>query len=105
MGHARALITLDDPDQQIGVLVKILEKGLSVREVEKTIRQLQEPPKVKEEKSQEQPEEIIISQKMLNELLDAPVIIRRNNNGKGSVVINFTSDRDLQRILGLLNRS
>lgn len=105
MGHARALITLDDPDQQINILVKILEKGLSVRDVEKAIRQLLELPKVKEDKSQEKPEEIIRSQETLKKLINAPVTIRRNNNGKGSVVINFTSDQDLQRILGLLNRS
>jgi len=105
MGHARALITLDDTAQQLGILVKILEKGLSVRDVEKAIRSLQEAPRVREEKPQGQDEELMQKQEMLGNRLRAAVTIRRNTNGKGSVVINFTSDRDLQRILDLLDRS
>jgi ParB family chromosome partitioning protein len=105
MGHARALITLEDPGHQIGILVKILEKGLSVRDVEKAIRLLQEAPKVKDEKPQEQDDVLFRKEETLGNLLRAPVSIRRNTNGRGSVVINFTSDRDLQRILDLLNRS
>lgn len=102
MGHARALITLDDPDQQLSILVKILEKGLSVREVEKAIRQIQVSPKAKE--AQQLPDEFVSTQERLKTILDAPVSITRNTNGKGSVVIRFTSDRDLQRILDLLGR-
>lgn len=103
MGHARALITLTDPKQQIAILIRILEKGLSVREVEKIIRQMQEGPVPKKEEHDKLPEALSAAQDQLSDQLDTAVSIRRNNKGKGSVVIHFTSDREFQRILKKLN--
>ncbi len=103
MGHARALITLKEPDEQIDMLIRILEKGLSVREVEKLIRQKQETPERKKEKTAELHDEFVSAGDQLSKSLKAPVSIKRNNNGKGSVVISFTSDKDLERILNKLS--
>lgn len=105
MGHARALITLSEATDQLLILNRILDKGLSVREVEKTIRQMQEQPEKKKEPAAPIPEDIKEAGKNLSDILDAPVSIRQNNKGKGNVVISFSSDKDLKRILDKLNRS
>jgi ParB family chromosome partitioning protein len=104
MGHARALITLSSPQAQVEMLSRILNKGLSVREVERVIRKEQEVTTPKKTDKPEQPAEIIDAQDSLSKDLDARVSIRRNNNGKGSVVIHFTSDKDLKRILGKIKK-
>ena len=102
MGHARALITLDDPAKQMDILHSILEKGLSVRDVEKLIRQAQEEPAPKKEVRTELPETVTRAQDTISRYLETSVSIRRNNNGKGSLVIHFVSDQDLDRILNKL---
>lgn len=102
MGHARALITLEDPEQQSGLLHRILKEGMSVREVEKLIRHLQEDPSPKKEKTAGLPEELITARDNVSQILETTVSIRRNTNGKGSLVIHFESDKDLDRILNKL---
>jgi ParB family chromosome partitioning protein len=102
MGHARALITLEKPDDQLDILARILSKSLSVREVERIIRHLQEGPGTKKTETANLPDEIKEVKEKLSELLKTPVSIRRNNKGIGSVVIHFTSDNELKRILGNL---
>jgi len=104
MGHARALITMNDPQEQLKVLVRILEKGMSVREVEKIIREQQVLPSPKPARENILPDEIMEAREHLKKSLDAKVTIRQDNKGKGSVVINFTSEKDLKRILNLLNQ-
>ena len=103
MGHARALITMTDAQAQLNMLALILKNGLSVREVERLIRQQEDKHETKKRENPELPEEILSAMDHLSENLDARVSIRRNNNGKGSVVINFTSEKDLKRILSKLN--
>jgi ParB family chromosome partitioning protein len=102
MGHARALITLENPQDQLDILSRVLSKGLSVREVERIIRHLQEEPGTKKPDPVRLPDEIREAKDELGQFLDTPVSIRRNNKGRGSVVIQFTSDKELKRILGKL---
>lgn len=104
MGHARALITLPDQDAQLKVLVRIIEKGLSVRDVEKIIRQMQQEPKEKHPGERTIPDNIRIFQENLEQHLQAKVVVRQDNKGKGSVVIHYTSSKDLERIFTLLNQ-
>ena len=55
MGHARALITVESPEEQLSILSKIIKKGLSVRQVEELVKKLHAPRPTKEE--EEFPEE------------------------------------------------
>ena len=104
MGHARALINVEDPDTQMGIMKKIINADLSVRQVEELVRKLHE-------QGGDDPKEPVVmpvffnsSATELREKLGTNVNIRRNNNGKGHIVISFESDQDFSRILALLDK-
>jgi ParB family transcriptional regulator, chromosome partitioning protein len=104
MGHARALIGIDDPEIQLKALLRIVEKGLSVRETEKLVRDLQTPPLPKKEEGTGRLPEFLQKESFrLHEKVGAAVNITTNNKGQGSLVIKFSSGNDLERILQILN--
>ncbi|MFZ4399819.1 MAG: ParB/RepB/Spo0J family partition protein [Bacteroidales bacterium] len=103
MGHARALITLDSIDQQLIITKQIVEKGLSVREVEKMVRSINNPEVKKTKKSTSTlPANYSSAKTTLAHRLSSKIDIKRNNRGRGNIVIPFTSDQDFERILQLL---
>jgi ParB family transcriptional regulator, chromosome partitioning protein len=104
MGHARALIGVDDPMKQIYIHQQIIHQGLSVRKVEELVRDLQRPPVKKEGK---QPEPLSCQvQKIQDDLaskFSTKVKLKVSNQGKGSIEIPFLSEDDLNRILEMLD--
>ena len=103
MGHARAIINITDKEVQLQILRKIISNDLSVRQVEELARKLNtDQPKVKAEVTA-LPVYFNDSADQLKSKLGTGVNIRRNNNGKGQIVISFESDQDFSRILGLLD--
>lgn len=103
MGHARALINIDDTESQLYLLRIIIEKELSVREVEKIVRNLdQQPVKKRVAKQPVLPEHIFQLQTKLAEKFQRKVEIKRNTKGKGTVVIPFVSDEELEQIITIL---
>lgn len=100
MGHGRALITIEDIDKQINVYEQVVTKGLSVRQTEQLIKSLKNPSPKREKASL--PNEFKKTQKNWSEKLDTKVEIKRSNNGKGKIILNFNSDADFQRIKDLL---
>jgi ParB family chromosome partitioning protein len=103
MGHARALIGIQDPDIQLKALIKIVEKGLSVRETEKMAREILAPPR-QDTESVSVPQNLQTAGFKLHEKIGTSVSIKSNNKGAGSLVIKFSSEKDLERILSILNR-
>ncbi len=104
MGHARALIAIPSEELQLKALLRIVEKGLSVRDTEKFARDLQTPPEPKKASTNpEFPEPIRHESLRLHEKVGAAVSINKNNKGQGSLVIKFNSENDLERILRILN--
>lgn len=103
MGHARALITLDETEQQLFITKQIVEKGLSVRDVEKMVRLINNPEtkKTKKEKGS-LPDTYKVVKDSLIHHFSTKIEIKRNNRGRGNIVIPFTSDLDFERILNLL---
>lgn len=105
MGHARALLGIPETELQLKALLKIVEKGLSVREAEKIARDIQNPPPVKKEDMDSTlPEELQKAGMRLHEKIGSAVSIKSNNKGQGSLVIKFSSEEDLERILRFLNQ-
>jgi len=104
MGHARALITINDPDKQLYIHKLITKDGLSVRKVEEMARELQRSPVKKEGK---QPEPLSFQvQKIQADLaskFSTQVKLKLNSQGKGSIEIPFLSEDDLNRILEMLD--
>jgi len=105
MGHARTLIGISDEEKQLKTLLKIVEKGLSVREAEKLAREIQAEPAVKEPALSSLPEHLQEAGLKLHEKIGAAVRIKSNTKGAGSLVIKFGSGNELERILKLLNES
>ena len=103
MGHARAMINILDHDRQLAVLRKITAEDLSVRQVEELVRKLSEGPARPGKEKEPMPAYFNESAGKLGNKLGTDVNVRRNTNGKGQIVINFESDQDFSRILGLLD--
>ena len=99
MGHARALISMEDITDQLFVLKETIEKELSVRQVEAIVRKIQN----KELKLQKKPLSLPYKYQQLNskvkKKLNVAVEIKRNNKGKGKISIEFDSDKKLDQIL------
>jgi len=103
MGHARALVIIEDEEQQEKLLQKIIDNKLNVRQVEDMLRKLQQ------QKSEKQikiglPKHMQLMKQSLTENLKAKIDIKYNLKGKGSLIIRFKSDEDLNRILSLIQK-
>jgi len=104
MGHARALINVDDPAKQLFIHQHIIKDGLSVRKVEELVRELQKAP-VKKEGKQPEPMSYTL-QKIEDDLaskFSTRVKLKVDGRGKGIIEIPFLSDDDLGRILEMLD--
>ncbi|HLN21537.1 MAG TPA: ParB/RepB/Spo0J family partition protein [Bacteroidales bacterium] len=107
MGHARALVNIDDQKKQIGVYYKIVDGGLSVRQAEELVRHTQadtvkDPEKVERKKKLNNDYATLTEH--LNKLFPAKVSFRINENGKGKITIPFESADEMERILGVFDR-
>lgn len=95
MGHARALLALDNTSQQEALAQRTVEAGLAVREVERLVRTLLEPKKKKEDPPVDP--NVAAALGTLERVLQAPVRIRRRGK-KGRLEISFSSDEGLAAI-------
>jgi len=106
MGHARALINIDNIDTQLAIFKKILEEEWSVRKTEEAVRALLTKPETKksiEKTATRLHPEIVELQNRLSNRYGTRVQVNRNEQGKGEIKIPFFSDEDLNRILELLD--
>lgn len=111
MGHARALVSVDNVQTQLEIFQDIIAQGLSVRDVEEIVKNLSEMPEQEQEEEQPnapapkvQNEKFKDLQKALTEFYGSRVQVKSRNGGKGSIVINFSSQEDLERILKLVHK-
>lgn len=106
MGHARALAGSDDIAVQLMVYKDVLGQELSVRKTETLISQYSKHSKKVSTKpapaSSALPDAYVEVQENLRSYLGTKIALKRNESGRGQIVINFTSDDDLNRILELI---
>lgn len=105
MGHARALINIDDSELQLEIFHEILKRNLSVRKVEDLVKRKREKKKEKQEgtaSGTKYNEEFTVWEQKLSKLYNTRVKIRSKKNGKSELVIPFSSVKDLQRISSML---
>jgi ParB family chromosome partitioning protein len=106
MGHARAIINIDDPKKQEWMLEQMLSEELSVREVEGMVRDTQEQEKKKKSgtstavKSKSQ--ELTAYQKLLADKLNLPISIKSDERGRGAIKITFRSQSELEGLLEMI---
>lgn len=105
MGHARAILSVEDPVLQLKLFHELQEKGYSVREVEARAHQLAEgissshAKNAKNQATQYRPIE-----KQLTQYLGSKVKLSCKENGNGQICIKFKSQADLSRILELIEK-
>jgi len=110
MGHARALLGLDDPATQLHLYEEILKNEYSVRKVEEAVRQYIETGSFDKKtttdthKAEVQLKEVSEIAGQLTKLFNANVQFNCNEKGKGKITIPFSNDEELARILGLLDK-
>lgn len=106
MGHARALINIEDKDLQLALFAKAVEENLSVRDIEELAKYGKVHTKVKV-KTKEQQAPLSLSDKKINEKLTAifnkSVAFKRNNTGKGTISLSFSNDTELEHILSFFD--
>ena len=104
-GHARALISIEDPEEQYNIAQKIFDEKLSVRDVEKLVKNLNKPEKPKKEKEEDKSLEVIYQdvEEKLKQSLGTKVAIASKGNGSGKIEIEFYSHDDLEKIISLLS--
>jgi ParB family chromosome partitioning protein len=103
MGHGRALINVEDPQLQLDIYEKILERSLSVRDTEKLVRELSATTPAKASaKVQPMAKDFKKGIKEFSEYLGAKVDIKVAQKGKGKLIIPFSSEEDFNRIKKLI---
>lgn len=101
MGHARAIINIDNVDSQLRLFKKIVEEDWSVRRVEDAVRELQaaENQQPVARKAHTLKQEMRTLQFKLSSHFGSKVTIKADDRNKGEIKIPFTSQEDLERIL------
>jgi ParB family chromosome partitioning protein len=101
-GHARALLAIDDEEQQYLIANKIFDEKLSVRETEKLVKALKNPKKV--QKAEKVENAFIydnLEEKMKN-IMGTKVNVNQKANGKGRIEIEYYSEDELERIFDMI---
>jgi ParB family chromosome partitioning protein len=102
MGHARALAGIEDPLLQLTVFRKIKSGSLSVRQTEKLIAQKGEKPAKKTNSNSAETPELKKIREGLSSFFGTKVVLNRNKQGKGQIVIPFNDDNELNDLLEIL---
>lgn len=108
MGHARALVNIQDSEMQLMIYDEIIKNDFSVRRVEEIVRNYNESgaglqPEEKS-KTPKYPNEYQDLYNHLTKHFQTRVDFRMDQTGKGKIVIPFSSTKDLERILGILDK-
>ncbi len=109
MGHARALLSLDDPKQQIEVFKEIQKNDYSVRQVEELVRRIKEDGCEEKtvKKVQEQHQNVAIYsqlKKQLTQFFQTPVQLTSTAKGNGKISIKFKDEKELERIISIFDK-
>ena len=101
-GHARALLAIDDPEQQYILANKIFDEKLSVRETEKLVKDIKNPKKEKPKKEIKNSFVYENLEERMKSVIGTKVHVNHKPNGKGKIEIEYYSDSELERIFELL---
>tara|TARA_B110000908_G_scaffold156076_1_gene194888 strand:- start:601 stop:1506 length:906 start_codon:yes stop_codon:yes gene_type:complete len=109
-GHARALISVKNPSNQLNIFHDTVNNGYSVREVEQIVKDFADSnyKRTSKTKAISAPNPLPFSQqKLVHDLsrnLEEEVEVKRNKKGKGKLIISFSNDADLARIFEFINK-
>ncbi|MBR5848221.1 MAG: ParB/RepB/Spo0J family partition protein [Bacteroidaceae bacterium] len=109
MGHARALLSLDDPKQQIELFNEIQKNEYSVRQVEELVRNMKEAGEeaAEEKEAPAQNENVAVYsqlKKQLTHFFQTPVQLTCSSKGSGKISIKFKNEQELERIISIFDK-
>ena len=97
MGHARALLSIDNPEAQLALAEKAAAHGMSVRDVERRVRAQQRPSAEKDETKPVDPN-IAAALEEMERALGTRVRLVQRNPSSGRIEIEYHSQEDIDRI-------
>lgn len=112
MGHARALLSLESPAEQIALFKEICDNGYSVRRVEEIIRDKKETvtesdeEQPQEKKSNDKQQDAVYHRlkRQLTQFFQTPVQLTCNSKGTGKISIKFKNEQELERIIAIFDK-
>ncbi len=102
MGHAKAIAGAP-AEEQLRLLKRCIKKGLSVRQIEETVRALTAPAPAAPAEEEEYPESYSRLVEHLEGLFSQEIAIKRSKNGGGRITIGFADDKDIERFIARLS--
>ena len=103
-GHGRAIISVEDENNQKELFNNIIKEGLNVRQAEKAASEFKNPKKEAVKKEVELPNHLRKVQKSLSDVLDVAVEIKSSGKGKkGKIILDFNNEEELSKILSHFN--
>ena len=106
-GHARAILALEDPKQQLKIANEVVEKNLSVRQTEDLVKELNEAkPSAKKKAKKDDDMGFIYRdlEKKMTAALGTKVKIKRKDKRKGKIEISYFTEDELDRLYGIINK-
>jgi len=106
MGHARALLAIDDPTVQLRIYNKIVKEDLSVRKVEELVKQMKENPENASGRNRNQRKssgEFDILGEHLSQRFSTPVSFACSKSGKGKITFTFENESELERLITIFD--
>lgn len=103
-GHARALLAVEDEEEQYALAQKIFDEKLSVREVEKLVKNLHKPAKAKKMDDKTMQAIYLDIEERLKQRLSTKVMVTSKGEGAGKIEIEFYNHEDLDRILDMIGK-
>ncbi|NLX81463.1 MAG: ParB/RepB/Spo0J family partition protein [Proteiniphilum sp.] len=106
MGHARALVTINDPVRQLSIYNLIIKEGLSVRKVESLVRELNDGKSADskdKKKTNSNSDDFDILKQHLSNYFNTKVQFNCNKSGKGKITIPFSNPEELEHIIAMLD--
>lgn len=107
MGHARTLVNIEDPTKQINIFYHVIQEDLSVRATEELVRHFQSQAAkdpAKEDKRKKLNSEYGELAGQLSKLFASEVQFRINEKGRGKIVIPFSDNDEMERIIAMLDK-
>ena len=104
-GHARAILGIEDPEEQYEIAQRIFDEKLSVREVEKLVKNLHKPEKPKKKLNDDVTMQVIYQdiEDKLKQRLSTKVTVTSKGEGSGKIEIEFYNHEDLDRLLDIIS--
>ena len=107
MGHARAIINIPSIDTQLAIYKDIIGEDLSVRQTENMVRNIDdEPYSLNQQKKQTPPlpQKYQKIKEQVGKYLRLKVDIKRNSKGKGTLIVHFKSDNELDKLISKIKK-